>query len=132
MTLGALTSLAKEYQSTHESLYNTNTVSTLEYMSPETLKHSVYFKQSDVYSFGVLAFELLAEADFTSMSGYQHIDAITNKKYRPDLAMLPGTDQLRALIAAAWDDDWKVRPSMSQICKVLLQVKAALPSDPST
>jgi len=107
-------------------MFNTNTVSTLEYMSPETLSNSVYLKQSDVYSFAILAFEFLSESDFTNMSQFQHIDAITNKKYRPSMEGIVAPDELMGLVEAAWDDDWRVRPSMAVICQILLRIKTRL------
>ena len=118
--------LAKEYFSNTEQMFNTNTVSTLEYMSPETLNQSVYYKQSDVYSFAILAYELFSEKDFTPFSGYQHIDAITNKKYRPSLEQFTDLGEVKDLICRAWDDDWKVRPSMQEICQILQKVKSEL------
>lgn len=111
-------------------MFNTNTVSTLEYMSPETLSNSVYLKQSDVYSFGILAFEFLSESDFTKLSEFQHIDAITNKKYRPSLEGIAAPEEVRRLVEAAWNDDWRARPSMAQICQVLIRLKAKL-TDPN-
>ena len=105
-------------------MFNTNTVSTLEYMSPETLNHSVYYRQSDVYSFAILAYELFIEKDFTPFSGYQHIDAITNKKYRPSLEELRNFGEIKEMISRAWDDDWKTRPSMQEICQILQKAKA--------
>lgn len=48
-----------------EKNLNTDTCSTLEYMSPETLNHSVFYKQSDIYSFGVLMYEVLTEQNYT-------------------------------------------------------------------
>lgn len=107
-------------------MFNTNTVSTLEYMSPETLNNSVYYKQSDVYSFGILAFEFLKEADFTKLTGYQHIDAITNKKYRPSLDGIPDVGDLKSMIQMAWGDDWRSRPTMAEICQKLMKAKTEL------
>lgn len=109
-----------------EQMFNTNTVSTLEYMSPETLNQSVYLKQSDVYSFGLMAYELVCEAEFSSLSGYQHIDAITNKKYRPSLEGLVDSEDLRLLIEQAWDDDWKARPTMGDVCAKLAKIRSEL------
>lgn len=57
--------IAKEYDNNTVKNLNTETCSTLEYMSPETLNHRVYYKQSDIYSFGVLAYEVLLEKDFS-------------------------------------------------------------------
>lgn len=124
--MGNLIRLAKEYMSNPEQMFNTNTVSTLEYMSPETLNQSVYLKQSDVYSFGLMAYELVSEAEFSSLSGYQHIDAITNKKYRPSLEGVIDNEDMRQLIEQAWDDDWKARPTMGDICAKLAKIRSEI------
>lgn len=39
-------------------------MSTLEYMSPETLDHGMYGIESDVYSFGVMIYEVISEQKF--------------------------------------------------------------------
>lgn len=56
--------LAIEYDKTLVSNINTDTFSTLEYMSPEVLKQGIYRPESDIYSFGVLMYELLSESSF--------------------------------------------------------------------
>ncbi len=54
-------------------------------MSPETLHHSVYYKESDIYSFGVLAYEVLTGKDFSDKVGFEFINDIVLNKYRPSL-----------------------------------------------
>lgn len=56
--------LAIEFNSKLEVNINTDTISTLEYMSPEVLKQGIYRPESDIYSFGVLMYELLSESSF--------------------------------------------------------------------
>ena len=85
-------------------------------MSPETLSGSIYFKESDIYSFAVLAYELILERNFSNFTAFQHIDAITNKKYRPSLEDLNDHPDLRDLIEQAWQDNYKLRPSFQEIC----------------
>lgn len=57
--------LAKEVYDYYQCQINTDTVSTLEYMSPETLNEGMYRLESDIYSFGVLVYEVLSEKSFT-------------------------------------------------------------------
>jgi len=95
---------------------NTDTLATLEYMSPETLNGSIYLKESDIYSFAVMAYELISERNFSNFTAFQHIDAITNKKYRPSLQDLNCSSDLKDLIEQAWHDNHKLRPSFQEIC----------------
>ena len=53
--------LAKVLDDEPLTVVNTDTMSTLEYMSPETLDHGVYLIESDIYSFGVMMYEVLSE-----------------------------------------------------------------------
>lgn len=101
---------------------NTETLSTLEYMSPETLNGSVYYKESDVYSFGVLAYELLSEKEFTKLEGFQHISSILLNKYRPPIDDLKSVPELNKLIEMCWEDNWKERPDFNSICKILSMI----------
>lgn len=65
--------LAKEIRDEFQCEVNTDTVSTLEYMSPETLNQGLYRKESDIYSFGVLAYEVLSEESFMDKEGFEMI-----------------------------------------------------------
>lgn len=120
--LGNLNSIAKEYTKDEKTCVNTETLSTLEYMSPETLNQSVYYKESDIYSFGVLAYELLLEKDFTKLNGYKLIVAIVNDNYRPDLSELDEYPDIRALIEKCWKSNWKARPNFEHICSALANI----------
>ena len=111
--------IAKEYLKEKVQNFNTDTCSTLEYMSPETLNFSVYYKQSDIYSFGVLAYEVLTEKDYTNKNGFEFINDIVDKKFRPSLEGLKEWPVLQKLICACWDDDWKHRPNFEDICVIL-------------
>lgn len=91
-------------------------------MSPETLHQSVYYKESDVYSFGVLAYELLAEKDFTELKGYNLIVAIVNDNYRPSLNQLSDYPDIKALIDSCWKSNYKARPKFDQICAALADI----------
>lgn len=60
---------------------NTETVSTLQYMSPEAMSQSIYSTESDVYAFGIVAFEILFEREaFGNLEGFKLIDAVVNKR----------------------------------------------------
>ena len=91
-------------------------------MSPETLHHSVYYKESDIYSYGVLAYELLVEKDFTKLDGYKLIVAIVNDNYRPNLDELNDYPDLKALIDGCWRSNYKARPNFEQICAALADI----------
>lgn len=56
--------LAREVNEEPEIILNTDTISTLEYMSPEALNEGVYRLESDIYSFGVLMYEVMSEKSF--------------------------------------------------------------------
>ena len=77
---------------------NTETCSTLEYMSPETLNYSVYYKQSDIYSFGVLLFEVLTDKNYSEKQGFDFINEIVLKEYRPCLDLYEFDQRLKDLI----------------------------------
>lgn len=113
--------VAVEYDS-NNPLFGQNTPSTIEYLPPETLLHSMYYKESDVYAFGALMYELLAERDFAVFKSYKHIDAIVNKRYRPSLEGLGHVPELKALIEMCWQDQWQKRPSFEEICGELNKV----------
>lgn len=113
--------LAKEFSLNTDSIKNTDTVSTLEYMSPETLNESIYYKESDIYSFGILIYEVLKEEYFINKKGFQIINAILIKKYRPSLDFLENED-LKVLIKCCWDDNWKLRPSFNKVCEDLTKI----------
>lgn len=120
--MGRLTSIAKECGKDEKAIANTETLSTLEYMSPETLNQSVYYKESDIYSFGVLAYEVLVEKDFTKLNGYKLIVAIVNENYRPGLEELSQYPEIQALIGGCWKSNWKMRPSFEEICGMLAEI----------
>ncbi len=117
--MGNLKSIAKENFSNGEEYLNTDTLSTMEYTSPETFNNSVYLKESDIFSFAVMAYELLLEKSFSNFEGFAHIDAITNKKYRPSLDDLHDHPELKYIVEQSWQDNWKMRPSFEEICQRL-------------
>ena len=122
MTSGKLIRIAKEMDQNETTCLNTETMSTLEYMSPETLNASVYYKESDIYSFGVLAYETITETDFTKLKGFQIIFAVTNGTYRPDMKELEGLNEITALLEDTWNKNWKKRPSFETICNRLARI----------
>ena len=67
---------------------NTGTNSTLEYTSPETMNHSVFYKQSDIYSFGVLMYEVLTEENYCKKEGFEFIADVGINNIRPQLVKL--------------------------------------------
>ena len=98
-------------------------MATIEYMSPESLNNSVYYKESDIYSFGILAFELINEKDaFYNMEMLELIDAVVNQKYRPKINQELSGLRLKKIIENCWKDNWKERCSFDEICKVLATI----------
>lgn len=77
--------LAKEFSQEPKCKINSDTISTLEYMSPETLDQGVYRPESDIYSFGVLMYEVLSEQSFMRKGEFDLIQAIVIRKERPSL-----------------------------------------------
>ena len=115
--------IAKEAKPELKDTANTETLATIEYMSPESLNHSVYYKESDIYSFGILAYELISEKDAFKMDGYKLIDAIVNHKYRPVLEDHMCDKDLKKIIQHCWKDNWKERCTFDDICKKLLLMR---------
>lgn len=59
---------------------NTETISTLQYMSPEAMSQSIYTTASDIYAFGIVAYEILFEKPaFGNLEGFSVIDAVVNR-----------------------------------------------------
>lgn len=114
--------------------FQTDTVATLQYMSPESMKQSVYTPASDVYSFGIVAWELLTEEDaFGTKSGFELIDHVVNQKQKPSLDHLAMDHSLRQLIHSCMSYLPDERPSADHICKVLKSLckKLTSPLSPS-
>lgn len=107
---------------------NTETMSTLEYMSPETLNASVYYKESDIYSFGVLAYETITESDFSNLKTFEHIFAVTSGNYSPDMKKLEEFEDIKYLLIACWNKLWKQRPSFETICNRLGAIQEKMKS----
>ena len=118
-----ITRIAKEAKPELKDMANTETLATIEYMSPESLNHSVYYKESDIYSFGILAYELISEKDAFKMDGYKLIDAIVNHKHRPVLEDHMCSNELKAVIEHCWRDNWKERCTFDDICKRLILIR---------
>jgi serine/threonine protein kinase len=51
--------------------YSTKTVSTYQYMAPETISKSIYTTKTDVYAFGILLWEI-----WTRKIAYEHLQPI--------------------------------------------------------
>lgn len=92
-------------------------------MSPESLNHSVYYKESDIYSFGILAYELISEKDAFKMNGYKLIDAIVNHQHRPQLESLPCSAEVKSVIQQCWKENWKERCNFDDICRQLIAIR---------
>ena len=108
----------KLYEQHPTKNYYTQTCSTLEYMSPETLSECVYYKESDIYSFGVLAYELFSGKDYTNKGGFAFIKNIVRDRVRPSLEGFCFKG-IVGIVEMCWDDDWRKRPSSERICFLL-------------
>jgi serine/threonine protein kinase len=103
----------------------TETVATLQYMAPESMAKSFYSKKSDIYSLGILAFEILSEKPaYGSLEGFDLINNVANKGFRPDLSQLSSKyqEEVLTLIGKCLHQEPEKRPSASQICKTMIKL----------
>lgn len=109
--------ISKAFEST-ENCYSTETMSTINYMAPETLSKSKYSAASDIYSFGICLYELLQEKPaFDGIEGFDLIDGIVNHQLRPEI---PEQGAIWSLMKSCWNHNESERPSSSDVCKQLI------------
>jgi len=112
--------LSKEIPHLGGSFHLTCMTGSLRYMAPENAMSRPYNESCDVYSFAILLWEMLActrpydrftdEANFTK--------AVFVRKFRPRVNNR-WCQPIQATIRKGWDDDWKNRPSMVEVERVL-------------
>lgn len=102
---------------------NTETISTVSYMAPESLAKSTYSEHSDVYAFGICAFEVLQEEPpFGDLEGFKLINSVVNEGIRPTFKRHnPKLAKVIDMIESCWEPMPQHRPSMDDICKQLVE-----------
>ncbi|XP_072033490.1 uncharacterized protein [Amphiura filiformis] len=110
--------LAKEMDFTQET---SGQRGTCRWMAPEVIKEQMRSIKSDVYSYGVVVWEIgTTQIPFEDMKGdFQVMNAVCNGK-RP---AIPDDcpQQLKKLIEVCWQNDYRERPAMGEICQMLKQ-----------
>ena len=103
--------------------------------APEVLRGEIYNESADVYSFAMVCFEIWArDVPFKGMSPMEASVQVTTANdagvfLRPDLEGLAkkvGKEcPIIDLVERSWDDDWKNRPTFSQICDAIEKLGSA-------
>ena len=89
------------------------------YMAPEVALSQPYHLSADVYSFAILLWEVLSlDKAFGKMSTEQHRAYVVEGDRRPKLS-LQWSALLQQLLAACWNPEPHLRPTMKQIYKSL-------------
>lgn len=101
----------------------TGNCGTYQWMAPEILRNSYYNEKADVYSYGIVLWELISgECPYNGLDGIQVAIGVLNDKIRPVIPLNCPLDY-KELIIRCWSDDVNVRPSFSDIIKILEKMK---------
>ncbi|KXZ49131.1 hypothetical protein GPECTOR_23g6 [Gonium pectorale] len=93
------------------------------YMAPEMYRQEAYTEKVDVFSYGVIIFEVCAISIAGTEEEIESYAAKVSRGYRPPLpAAWP--EALRRLIAACWEQDPALRPSMAAVKEALARMQA--------
>jgi len=101
-------------------------IGTYRWMAPEMIQHRAYNQKVDVYSFGIVLWELITGMlPFATMSPVQAAFAVVNKGIRP---IVPSDciPTLRDIITSCWDTNPDVRPSFTEVIKMLEGVQSEI------
>ncbi|XP_077991825.1 hepatocyte growth factor receptor-like [Glandiceps talaboti] len=101
----------------------------IRWMSPESIKRSMYNTKTDMWSFGVLFWELLTRGELP----YGSVDNWDIPKYLENGRRLPQpgyvSDKLYKLLCDCWDDDPRKRPDFTPM---VIQLQDLLKSNVSS
>jgi len=102
-------------------MFPTETLSTVQWCSPELLKGGAYSKSTDVYSFAIICWEILTlEQPFQDFNVMGVLEFVTSGK-RPPLTLRQACNNQRllSLIEQCWQQDLKKRPTFQEIITAL-------------
>ena len=107
------------------SNYQTNSTSTLYWMSPEFLCDGIFNEFSDIYSFAILIWEIMTR-DTVPYKNVNQMDfilgnkeIIDNKRPETNLEIFNECPEIKDLIEKMWNTDWNKRPKIKDVVCVL-------------
>jgi len=119
---------ARTLQYKHTQQTTNESFGPVKWMAPEALKGK-YSEKSDVYSFGMTCYEMLEHMEpFSDMSNLMTRDCILHgdrprfRRQSTNNAVLPG---VLNVIRKCWLESPSARPSMSEIARMLSEVKVS-------
>lgn len=110
-----------------EGMPNTPNRGSWPWMAPEVMLGQPYSTSADVYSFGMLIYELITNYPpfIMCLTAKDVIHAVTVKKERP---LLPEPElPIYKVIRMCWDQNPSRRPTMIDVCQMLVTETMALP-----
>lgn len=100
--------------------YMTRRVGTLQYMAPELYKKCVYTSKVDVYAFGMTLYEMSEDTiPFKGMDQLEILNQVELNQLRPSFTKKT-PDGMKALIERCWATNPRLRPTMSEVVKELI------------
>mmetsp|Transcript_2497 Transcript_2497/g.6647 ORF Transcript_2497/g.6647 Transcript_2497/m.6647 type:complete len:602 (+) Transcript_2497:99-1904(+) len=112
----------------HKTEHGSQLIGTPQYMPPEVMRSGkeAFTEASDVYSFGVLMWEVFTQrSPWKGMNPTQIMFQVMRRKKRPEFKEEHEvSEDIKALIEVAWDDEPANRPSFSDILGKLKKIKA--------
>lgn len=105
-----------------EDDFMTGQLGTCHWMAPEVLKSSKYTQKADVYSFAIVIYETITrECPYKGKRQEEISRKVINDNLRPEIKYLPeGCPMtLVSLMKMCWNNNYNIRPSFSNILKIL-------------